>query len=310
MRSRGTWRHRSMQRSVQRSKGLLEMTNVTTSTVGSGTSTVTYDIRGDLVDATAERPVLMMFGSPMDAVGFGTLASHFTDRPVVTYDPRGAGRNPVDTEPITPEQHAADLHAVIQDLGVGPVDLFGSSGGAVNALALAEAHPEDLRRRWHTSLRPRRCCPTARPPWPCSATWSRRTGSGSGPAMAKFISLVMYDGELPADYLDQPAPDPATFGMSADDDGTRTDPLMRNMPACNEYDPDVDALKALGSNLIIATGVESGQQLAARGGRSVAAALGIEVTEYPSNHGGFLGGEFGQQGDPDAFAAALRKSLD
>jgi pimeloyl-ACP methyl ester carboxylesterase len=287
------------------------MTNVSTRTVGSGTSTVNYDVHGDLGDATAERPVLMMFGSPMDATGFGTLASHFTDRPVVTYDPRGAGRNPVDTGPVTPEEHAADLHAVIQDLGVGPVDLFASSGGAVNALALAEEHPEDLRRL------------VAHEPPTAALLPDRETAlavlrdmvatyqsSGSGPAMAKFITLVMYDGELPADYLDQPAPDPAMFGMSTDDDGTRTDPLMRNMPSCNEYTPDVEKLKALGSNLIIAAGVESGQQLAARGGRSVAAALGIEATEYPSNHGGFLGGEFGQKGDPDAFAAALRKSLD
>ena len=52
--------------------------------------------------------------------------------------------------------------------------------------------------------------------------------------MAKFIALVMGQGELPADYLDQPAPDPAQFGQSSEDDGSRDNPLMRNMPACNE----------------------------------------------------------------------------
>ena len=31
---------------------------------------------------------------------------------------------------------------------------------------------------------------------------------------------------------------------------------------------------------------------------------------FPSHHGGFLGGEFGQRGDPDGFAAALRTALD
>ena len=101
-----------------------------------------------------------------------------------------------------------------------------------------------------------------------------------------------------------------TFGMSSEDDGNRTDPLMRNMPDCNTYEPDVEALSALGDRLVVAVGVESGQELAARGGRSVAEALGLPVTEYPSNHGGFLGGEYGQQGDPDAFAAALHASLD
>ena len=44
----------------------------------------------------------------------------------------------------TPEMHAADLHALITALGTGPVDLFASSGGAVNALALVAAHPDDV----------------------------------------------------------------------------------------------------------------------------------------------------------------------
>ena len=38
---------------------------------------------------------------------------------------------------------------------------------------------------------------------------------GSGPAMAKFIAFVMYDGLVPEDYLDQPAPDPASSGCRA-----------------------------------------------------------------------------------------------
>ena len=95
-----------------------------TDTVGSGTATVTYDVHGDLAQATPERPALFLIGSPMDAVGFTTLRSHFTDRPVVTYDPRGAGRNPTDTTSITAEEHADDLHQVIEALGAGPVDLF------------------------------------------------------------------------------------------------------------------------------------------------------------------------------------------
>lgn len=283
---------------------------VTTATVGSGTATVTYDVHGDLAAATQDRPALFMIGSPMDAVGFTTLRSHFTDRPVVTYDPRGAGRNPTDTTSITAEEHADDLHRVIEALGVGPVDVFASSGGAVNALALVAAHPDDVRRVVAhepptAALLPDRdvvldICRDMR------ATYEAH---GSGPAMAKFISFVMFDGQVPDGYLDQPAPDPAMFGMSSDDDGSRTDPLMRNMPDCNAYEPDVEALAAMGDRLVLAVGVESGQQMAARGGRSVAEAVGVPVTEYPSDHGGFLGGEYGQHGDPDAFAAALRASL-
>ena len=66
----------------------------------------------------------------------------------------------------------------------------------------------------------------------------------------------------------------------------------------------------MGNRLVIAVGVESGETMAARGGRAVAEASGLSVTDFPSHHVGFLDGEFGQQGDPDGFAAQLRAVLD
>ena len=103
-----------------------------------------YDVRRN--DAST-RPVLLLIGSPMGAEGFGTLAGHFPDRTVVTYDPRGAGRSKrTDGAPeTTVEEHADDLHRLIDALGAGPVDIFASSGGAVNALALVARHPEEVR---------------------------------------------------------------------------------------------------------------------------------------------------------------------
>ena len=284
---------------------------IVTRTVGEGDDAITYDIHGDLADATPDRPVLFMYATPMDAAAFGPMAALVTDRPVVTYDPRGAGRNPTGTSALTPEQHAEDLHRVISALGVGPVDVFGSSGGAVTALALAAAHPGDVRRV------------VAHEP-PTAADLPDRemvlaaiadikdtyAASGDGPAMARFIQLVMTDGPLPDDYIDRPAPDPTTFGMSADDDGTRTNPLIRNMPACNEYRVDVERLGRLGERLVIAVGVESNDEIAARGGRAVAATLGLPVTDFPSHHAGFTSGEdSGYPGDPGAFAAKLREVL-
>jgi len=284
---------------------------VQTHTFGSGTAVITYDVRGDLAGAKPERPALLMIGSPMDAAGFSTLSAYFTDRPVVTYDPRGAGRNPADTSDLTPEQHADDLHTLIQTLEAGPVDLFASSGGAVNALALVTAHPDVVRRVVAhepptAALLPDRDVVLAA----CRDIRATYEHSGSGAAMAKFITLVMVEGPLAEDYLEQPAPDPAGFGLPAEDDGSRTDPLMRNMPACNAYQPDVEALAALGPRLVFAAGVESAQQVAARGARSVAEAVGVPVTEFPSHHAGFLGGEYGQHGEPEAFATALRTTLD
>jgi hypothetical protein len=40
-------------------------------------------------DRPSAAPPLLLIGSPMGAAGFGTLAGHFPDRTVVTYDPRG-----------------------------------------------------------------------------------------------------------------------------------------------------------------------------------------------------------------------------
>src|SRR3954467_11766558 len=92
-------------------------------------------------------PALVMIGSPMGAAGFGTLAAHFADHTVVTYDPRGVERSER-TDPnleVTPEVHAADVRAVIEAVGGEPVDVFASSGGAVNALALVASHPKLVR---------------------------------------------------------------------------------------------------------------------------------------------------------------------
>ncbi|HYO44637.1 MAG TPA: alpha/beta hydrolase, partial [Candidatus Limnocylindrales bacterium] len=119
------------------------MTQPTTRTLNGEGATITYDVR----KADTTEPALVMIGSPMGAGGFATLASHFPDRTVVTYDPRGVERS-TKADPATestPEQHADDIHRVIAAVGGGPVDLFASSGGAVNALALVAAHPDDVR---------------------------------------------------------------------------------------------------------------------------------------------------------------------
>jgi pimeloyl-ACP methyl ester carboxylesterase len=104
-----------------------------------------YDVHGPLPTAHG-RPPLVMIGQPMDASGFGALASRFADRTVVTYDPRGIGRSSRRDGRVdhVPGVQAGDVHAVIEALGVGPVEVFASSGGAVTALALVAAYPGDV----------------------------------------------------------------------------------------------------------------------------------------------------------------------
>jgi pimeloyl-ACP methyl ester carboxylesterase len=283
-----------------------------THTLAAPGATITYDVRPCPDGRDGPRP-LVLVGSPMEAVGFTTLAGYFTDRTVITLDPRGVGRS-VRTDPIgesTPELHADDLRMVIEAVGAPFVDVFGSSGGAVNGLALVAQAPE----RIHTYVAHEP--PTAaylpdRAPLLAAIddiyeTYQRR---GQGPAMAKFLALITFEGELTGAYADQPDPDPATIGLPIEDDGSRDDPMIgQNMRTCSAFVPDLDALRAAATRVVIGAGRESARQMTGRAAASVAEQLGIELTVFPSHHGGFLGGEFGQHGDPPAFAAALRHVL-
>src|ERR687895_574947 len=104
-----------------------------------------YDVRDPEGEPTALP--LVMIALPMAATGFTTLAGHFRDRTVVTYDPRGIGRSERTdgAKESTAEQHADDVHRLISALGAGPVDIFGSSGGAVTGLVLVARHLEQVR---------------------------------------------------------------------------------------------------------------------------------------------------------------------
>jgi pimeloyl-ACP methyl ester carboxylesterase len=286
------------------------MSEPKTSTLDVPGAVLNYDVRSN--DATAE-PVLLIVGSPMGADGFVTLAGHFADRTVVTYDPRGAWRSQRTdgAAESTPDEHADDLHRLIDTLDAGPVDIFASSGGAVNALALTARHPEQVRTLVAHEPPASQQLPDREPALDaCVDIHQTYQRSGFGPAMAKFIALVSYQGLIPADYADQPAPDPAAFGLPAQDDGSRNDPLLgQNIVSCNYYQHDFDALRAAPTRIVIGVGAQSGAMLAGRAAVAVAERLGTAPVTFPGGHGGFLGGEYGQTEEPDAFAATLRDVL-
>ncbi len=272
-----------------------------------------YDVREPSEGHAASRPLLMA-GHPMDAGGFTALASYFPDRTVVTYDPRGVGRS-VRTDgrdDSTPEMHAADLHALVTVLGRGPVDLFASSGGAVNALALVAAHPHDLATLVAhepplTGLLPD-AEQVAAAERQVQAAYHR---AGFGAGMARFIAMISWQGELTDEVAAQPDPDPAQFGLPTEDDGTRDDPLLSGTGnEITAFRPDSHALAAAPTRVVVAAGVESRNVLTGRTAEAVAALLDQPLVEFPSHHGGFLGGDSGYAGEPEAFAARLRQVLD
>jgi pimeloyl-ACP methyl ester carboxylesterase len=285
----------------------------TTHTLETRGAAIVYDVHGPLPPVDG-RPPLVMIGQPMTAGGFATLASFFPERTVVTYDPRGLGRSTradgrTDNDPTV---QAEDVHAVIAALGAGPVEMFASSGGAVTALALVAAHPQDV-----ATLVAHE--PPLIPVLPDAAAAERaRAGfrdayeaGGRGHGMAAFIAMTSWRGEFTDEYFTQPAADPAAFGMPTEDDGSRDDPLLSDRSwAITSYRPDVDALTSARTRVVIAVGEESEGTFTGRASVATAELLGQEATVFPSHHGGFLGGEFGYAGQPEEFARTLRHVLD
>ncbi|BCB90874.1 alpha/beta fold hydrolase [Phytohabitans suffuscus] len=285
------------------------MTSPKTYTVDAPGAAVTYDV---YAAPESTEPPLLLIGSPMDASGFAALAARFPERTVVTYDPRGTGRSPrSEGGEATPEQHAGDLHRVIAALGAGPVDVFASSGGAVNGLALVAGHPERVRTLVaheppSAALLPDREAALA-------AVRDIRDAyqrEGFGPAMARFIALTSVKGPVPGDHTERPAPSAAAFGLPTEDDGRRDDPLLaQNIVTCTHYEPDFAALTGAPTRIVVAVGAGSEGELAYRGGLAVAERLGTEAVTVPGDHGAYLPAAYGMGGDPAAFAEALREIL-
>src|SRR5215510_8320532 len=133
---------------------------------------------------------------------------------------------------------------------------------------------------------------------------------GSNAGMAAFIAMTSWPGEFTDDYFAQPAPDPAQFGMPSEDDGSRDDPLLSDRSwAVSSYRLDTGALAAAPTRIVITVGAESLGTFTGRSAVATAELLGQQATVFPSHHGGFLGGEFGYAGQPEAFARKLRDVL-
>ena len=271
---------------------------------------LTYDVR-PAAPGSPEAPPLLMVGSPMGAAGFGTLSGSFPDRTVVTYDPRGVerSRRTDGAAQSTPQEHADDLVRVVEAAGGGPVDVFASSGGAVNALELVVRRPDLVRTLVAHE-------PPAIPVLPDRETASAATRAvaeayerdGLGAGMAGFIRLVGHRGPVPDELGD--LPDPAAFGLPAEDDGSRDDALLgHNLISCTHHEHDLEALRSAPTRIVVAVGAGSADELAHRCGLALAERLGQAPVLFPSHHGGFLGGEYGQTGEPEAFAATLREVL-
>ncbi|MCL1870053.1 MAG: alpha/beta hydrolase [Promicromonosporaceae bacterium] len=285
---------------------------VTTATLDVPGAAVTYDVHAPTESPGSPQRPLFIIGSPMGAQGFTTLVGHFPDRTVVTYDPPGMNRSTVaEHAHPDPMSRGAALHAIAQAVGQGPYDLFASSGGAVDGLAWIQQFPDDVA----TAVLHE---PPLAPVLPDGDVVAAvmddihhtYEAHGFGAGMAKFFAVSMAQGEIPADFLDRPAPDPAQFGLPTQDDGRRGDPLLGiNMRTMQHWVPALAAVRAARTRVVPAYGEDSGEGMAARAARALAAELDVEAAPFPGDHSGFSGGEYGPAGKPEQFAATLRALL-
>jgi pimeloyl-ACP methyl ester carboxylesterase len=262
-------------------------------------------------EVTGTGPVLAVVGLPMTGNWFAPLVEQLReDFTVVTYDPRGFGRSTIDDpeQDSTPEITADDVSRVLDVVTDEPAYVFGSSGGAVTGLALVAAHPLQVR-----------TLVAHEPPLvellddaddqrrKTREVYDTFLAQGAGPAFGKFMLLVDPDAAPPAGAPEQAPTGPPEPPSEQDQaDGARM--LAHSLLPTTSHRPDVSALRAAQTRVLLGGGAASGPRaLARRAADALAAHLGREVVEFPGGHGGFLPPEMG--GDPAGFAAVLRRVL-
>jgi len=246
-------------------------------------------------------PLLLLIGSPMDSTGFTSLASVLSDRyTVVTYDPRGTGnstREDTDQD-VTPELQAGDVHRLLAELGGEPADVFGSSGGAVVGLALVTTHPGQVRTLVAHEPPVIELLPDHEQRR-ADIEDIYRTYRADGPdkAMQKFMAHagLGYPGAQD-ESAPRWQPSPEQIARMRASTGHFLAHLIR---PTTSYRPDIRALQAASTRIVVGAGATSRGQLAHRTAVALATQLGTPVVEFPSDHGGFavFPQEFGRELD-------------
>jgi len=266
----------------------------------SGAVTGTLDVPGASLyyEVRGTGPLVVLAGAPMDADPFAALADLLaTDHTVLTTDPRGVNRSTLadPDQDSSPRDRADDVARLITHLDAGPAIVLGSSGGAVTALALAEARPELV----HTVV--------AHEPPLCELLDDRAqlaaatddmiatylAGDVLG-AWAKFFAtanITVPDGMLEmafgGDRAAQAVADERFW-------------FAHELRLSTSWQPDLAALRA--TRVVVGVGEDSGGELCERTSLALAEALGVEPTMFPGGHTGFTE-------EPAPFAARLRAAL-
>ncbi|MFG1865860.1 alpha/beta fold hydrolase [Microbispora bryophytorum] len=264
-------------------------------------ATLRYEVRG-------KGPLLLLIpGGTGGAASFDGVADALAaDYTVVSYDPRGLSRSPLD-DPEAPqrvEQHADDAFRLLELLSPdAPARVAGCSSGAIVALHLLTTCPERIERVVAHEPPLVEVLPDAAEHRALLArvqdTFRRE---GLMPAAAVFAAGMRRPGADPADAKAVTELPPQA---AARVERTMADMpyfLGRIVPSFMAYAPDVDRLEALSDRLVLAAGADSQGELPYRPAAFLAERFGVELVHFP-------GGHTGLSTHPAEFGELLRKVL-
>ena len=244
------------------------MTEAKTHTLDVPGAVLTYDVR----EATAStEPLLLMIGSPMGATASPAWPS--TSRTVRSSPTTRAApersKKADDTSESTPDEHADDLHRLIDALGAGPVDLFATSGGAVNALALVARHPEQVRTLVAHEPPAAQVLPDREAALAAVDGHPRDVPAGRvRPGDGEVHRAGQPRGPGPGRLRREPRPGPGRRSGCRPRTTARvtTRCSARTSSSCNYYEHDFDALRAASTRIVLGVGAESKDEFAHRAG--------------------------------------------
>jgi clorobiocin biosynthesis protein CloN7 len=244
-------------------------------------------------------PVLMLIGHPMDSSGFAGVAPLLAgDHTVVTYDPRGFGHSTIADrdQDAEPDLLADDVRRVLEAVGGGPAQVFGSSGGAITGLALVARYPDHVQTLVAHEPPVGMVLPEreeVRAGFYEIYDTFRNKGSEAG--WQKFFEFAGI--QLPSAGADA-AQSPPSEEMVA----TSERFFRHGLLPIALYEPDLDALRAAPTRMVVAGGTTSKGEFAQRAAAALAGRLGDPLVDFPGGHAGFTT-------DAEDFAAVLRRTL-
>ena len=259
---------------------------IASSTLKVAGATIYYETQG------SGPVVLIIPGGPQDAGVFADLSRHLAGRhTVVAYDPRGNSRSRFDGEPerLELDVQGDDAAALIEAMGGGPVDVFGTSGGAQIGLNLAERYPELVRTL--VAHEPPTILLLDDPSAALAADqeiYDTYRREGVEAAMQRFFAVNGLEDDAGADDL---PPDlaltpeeAATFERVS---GNFEYWLAHGMVPLSLYRPDAEVLRAGKPRVVVGIGEQSVGQMIHDMGMALARKLGTEPVTFPGDHMGF-----------------------